>query len=379
MRKPNFVGILCVLEVLRVLLIGDTLLTAASPLRGIFASRHVKANPNASYNLSEQNGPWMIFAGSFAGEGSERDANALVLELRSRHKLPAYLHKKNYDYTKPVRGLGLNKYGEPKMMEYRQKGTFDEIAVLVGDYQSMHDPAVDQALKRIKYSEFECLKLTNDIPTTLRFAGLRALQKRANGNTAKRNKGPLGQAFVTRNPLIPVEFFAPRGINKFVESMNTGVSHSLLSCPGKYTVRVATFRGNVVIDQKKVKQIQESGHMKSRLVQAAERAHTLTEMLHKRGVEEAYQFHDIYESIVTVGSFESAGTPRQDGRIEINPAVLRIMQSYSPQQRQVGDHGMAGLVPRTLGGIPFDVQPTPVAVPKRSVAADYAVRGGSVR
>jgi hypothetical protein len=196
---------------------------------------------------------------------------------------------------------------------------------------------------------------------------------------AKRNKGPLGQAFVTRNPLLPVEFFAPRGIDKFVKSMNTGVSHSLLSCPGKYTVRVATFRGNVVIDQKKVRQIQESGHMKSRLVEAAERAHALTEMLHKRGVEEAYQFHDVYESIVTVGSFESVGTPRQDGRIEINPAVLRIMQSYSPQQRQLGGQGMAGLVPRTLGGIPFDVQPTPVAVPKRSVAADYAVRGGSVR
>lgn len=378
MRKPTFVGIFCAVEVLRVLLFGVTLSTAAPPIRGMFASRRVEANPHASYNLSERSGPWMIFAGSFAGERSERDANALVLELRSRYKLPAYLHKKNYDYTESVRGLGLNKYGDPKMMEYRQKGAFDEIAVLVGDYPSLHDPAVDQTLKRIKYAQFECLKLTNEDPTTLRFAGLRALQKRVNGNNAKRNKGPLGQAFVTRNPLLPDEFFAPRGINKFVESMNANVSHSLLTCPGKFSVRVATFRGNVVIDQKKVKQIQESGQMKSRLVEAAERAHKLTEMLrkHKR---EAYQFHDIYESIVTIGSFDTVGTPRQDGRIEINPAVLRIMQSYSPQQRQLGGQAMAGLVPRSLGGIPFDVQPTPVAVPKRSVAADYAVRGGSVR
>ncbi len=375
MRKPTLFGMLCALEILRMLLMGDTLSIAAPPLRGIFASRRVEANPNTYYNLSERNGPWMVFAGSFAGEGSERDAKALVLELRRRYKLPAYLHKKKYDYTKPVRGLGLTKFGDPKMMEYRQKGAFDEIAVLVGDYATLQDPAVDQTLKRIKYAQFASLKLTNEDPTTLRFAGFRALQKRVNGNTAKRNKGPLGQAFVTRNPLLPDEFFAPRGVDKFVESMNAGVPHSLLKCPGKFSVRVATFRGNVVIDQKKVKQIKESGQMKSRLVEAAERAHTLTKMLRKRGVE-AYQFHDIYESIVTVGSFETVGTPRQDGRIEINPVVLRIMQSYSPQQRQLGGQAMAG---RSLGGIPFDLQPTPVAVPKRSVAADYAVRGGSVR
>ena len=376
MRKPIFVGLFGALEILRVLLFGETLATSAPPLRGIFASRRVAADPHAAYNLSEQQGPWMIFAGSFAGENAERDAHALVLELRSRFKLPAYVHKEKYDYTKSVPGLGLNKYGDPKMMEYRQKGAFDEIAVLIGDFPSLYDPAVDEVLKRIKYAQFECLKLTNEASTTLRFAGLRALQKRVNGNAAKRNKGPLGQAFVTRNPLLPEEFFAPRGINKFVESMNAGVNYSLLTCPGKFSVRVATFRGNVVIDQKKVKQIEESGQMKSRLVEAAEQAHTLTEMLRKRGVE-AYLFHDIYESIVTVGSFDTVGTPRQDGRIEINPAVLRIMQSYAPQQRQLG--GQVGLVPRALGGIPFDVQPTPVAVPQRSVAADYAVRGGSVR
>ena len=160
--------------------------------------------------------------------------------------------------------------------------------------------------------------------------------------------------------------------------MNADVSHSLLTCPGKFSIRVATFRGNVVIDQKKVKQLQESGRMKSQLAEAAERAHTLTKMLRKRGVE-AYQFHDIYESIVTVGSFETVGIPQQDGRIEMNPVVLRIMQSYSLQQSPRDGRAMAGRMPRSLGGIPFDIQPAPVAVPKRSVAADYAVRGGSVR
>ncbi len=373
MRKPAIVGILCAWGFLQSV---DAVLHAAPPLRGIFASRRVAADPNADYRLTEKNGPWMILAGSFAGDGAEHEAKALVLELRSRYRLPAYLHKKNYDYTKTVKGLGLNKYGDPKTMIYRQKNAFDEIAVLVGDYPSLRDPAVDQTLKRVKYAQFNCLQPSSENPTTLRFADLRAFRKRISGDAAQKNKGPLGQAFVTRNPLLPDEFFAPRGVSKFVESMNADVPHSLLTCPGKFSVRVATFRGNVVIDQKKVKQIEESGQMESRLVQAAERAHTLTQLLRQRGVE-AYLFHDVYESIVTVGSFESVGTPRQDGRIEINPTVLRIIQSYSPQQRQLG--GQVGLVPRYLRGIPFDVQPMPVAVPKRSVAADYVARGGSVR
>ena len=103
-------------------------------------------------------------------------------------------------------------------------------------------------------------------------------------------------------------------------------------------------------------------------------------MLRQRGIE-AYEFHDRYESIVTVGSFDTVGTPRADGCTEINPAVLRIMQSYGPRQKPIGAGGraMAGLMPRTLGGITFDVQPTPVEVPRRSIATDYALRGGSVR
>jgi hypothetical protein len=33
---------------------------------------------------------------------------------------------------------------------------------------------------------------------------------------------------------------------------------------------------------------------------------------------------------------------------------------------------MAGLQPKTFNGIPFDVQPTVMEVPRKSLAADYA-------
>ena len=94
-------------------------------------------------------------------------------------------------------------------------------------------------------------------------------------------------------------------------------------------------------------------------------------MLRSRNVE-AYEFHDRHESMVTIGSFKSVGTPRKDGKIEINPAVLKIMRDYGAYQQDLPGGQVAGLMPRSLNGISFDVQPTPVQVPKRSIARDYA-------
>ena len=54
----------------------------------------------------------------------------------------------------------------------------------------------------------------------------------------------------------------------------------------------------------------------SALEEAGEAAHKLVEVLRNQGYE-AYEFHDRGSSIVTVGSFDSVGTPRADGKIEI--------------------------------------------------------------
>jgi hypothetical protein len=171
---------------------------------------------------------------------------------------------------------------------------------------------------------------------------------------------------------LPKEFFAPGGIDKFVLDMNKHVPHSLLDCPGKYSVRIATFRGVVELDQRKIRDIEHGAQMNSRLDVAAERAHKLTETLRGKGVE-AYEFHDRYESVVTVGSFDSVGTPRTDGRIEINPAIHHVMNTYSPAQQALPVAGAApGLMPKVIAGIALDVQPMPVEVPQRSIAADYA-------
>ena len=113
---------------------------------------------------------------------------------------------------------------------------------------------------------------------------LAKIQRRINGDRNKQQKGPMGNAFATPNPKIPREAFAPKGVDSFVMKMNKDVKYSLLDCPGKFTVRVATFRGNVVIDQERVAEIEQGSQgMSSRLEEAADNAHQLTVALRKKG------------------------------------------------------------------------------------------------
>jgi len=352
-----------------------TLFAQKNPFSRFTSYRQIEANPEKDYKLAESNGPWMILAASFAGDGAFEEARQLTLELRKRFKWPAYVHSHHFDFTKPVEGRGLDEYGNPLKMRYRQSGSFDEIAVLIGDFPGVTDSTLQKTLKAVKYCRPSCLTLTKEKPSTLRFAGLRHWHKKLTRNEEKMRKGPMGQAFITRNPLLPQEYFTPTGFDSFVAKMNRGVEYSLLKCPAKYTVRVATFRGQVIIDPKKVAEIERTGRgMKSKLTQAAEKANRLARLLRDRNVE-AYEFHDRTESIVTVGSFQAVGTPRQDGKIEIDPRILKVMENYGARRTRETIGGSQGMKPRSLGGIPFDIQPTPVEVPQRSIAADYARRG----
>src|SRR4029078_465298 len=81
------------------------------------------------------------------------------------------------------------------------------------------------------------------------------------------------------NPLLPKEYFVTPGVDRLVLEMNEGVSHSLLDCPGKYTVKVATLNGAAVVDSKKIKEVEKGKSLSSRLAEAAENAHKLTEAL----------------------------------------------------------------------------------------------------
>lgn len=331
--------------------------------------RRVDADREKNYELTTDHGPWMILAASFAGPGAEEQAQQLVYELRRDENLRAYIHRKSYDFTEPVVGLGLNRYGGPKRMRYANPVKFDELAVLVGDFSNVNDPAIERTLDRVKHAHPECLDIRRNETTTQRFIGLRELQRHFTADSRRREQGPMRNAFVTRNPLLPREYFVPSGLDPLVVEMNQDEPFSLLHNPGNFTVRVATFRGASTMD---LREIERQGRgLPSRLEEAAINAHRMTEALRQRGVE-AYLFHDRHESIVTIGSFASKGKPLSDGSLELNPRILQIMAEYGSEKKPLPGSSEVGVVPRQIRGIAFDVQPLPMEVPKQSVAAAYA-------
>jgi len=95
-------------------------------------------------------------------------------------------------------------------------------------------------------------------------------------------KAPMRMAFMIPNPLLPSEYFSRPQLDSFVIEMNADVDHSLLDCPGRYSVRVATFTGAGSFDQGATNASNDDG-AESRLIKAAENAHRLTEALRKQG------------------------------------------------------------------------------------------------
>ena len=345
---------------------------AGKPWEMLIPFKRVDASADKVYRLTDDQGPWMVMASSFAGPGAEKQAQALVLELRKKHNVEAYIHRQTYDFTEPVVGLGLNPLGGPKMMKYANAGKFDEIAVLVGNFETVNDPKLDKLLEQLRCARPDCLDLSKNKTSTQRFIGLRELQRRLSPDPEKKQKGPMGNAFVTRNPLLPQEYFVPKGLDPLVEQMNRDVEYSLLKNRGQYSVRVATFRGASTMKPS------EADKLPSKLEEAADKANKLTLQLRKKGVE-AYEFHDRFESIVTVGSFDSVGTQQPNGKMELNPAVHRLMQEYGPKQQPLPGQEALGLIPRSLGGLSFDIQPVPVQVPRTSVAAAYTASNRTIR
>jgi hypothetical protein len=335
--------------------------------------KKIDADPNKTYELEEKNGPWMIMAASFVGSTAEQQSHDLVLELRQKYKLEAFAFRRTYDFTKPTVGLGYSQYGGARRMRYMTNNKFDEIAVLVGNFSSIEDAQIDKTLDLLKHAKPECLDAAKrGGASSQRLAGLRSIYAMMSSDPAKKTKGPMGASFVTCNPLLPKEMFVSEGIDSFVVSMNKDLPHSLLKCPGIYTVRVASFRGVDTMKPEEFERQTSQPRKMAKIDEAALKASRLCAALREKGVE-AYEFHDRTESIVTVGSFNDVGQPRPDGKTEINPQMHKIMQDYGPIEQAKAGSNQIELYARVEKScnIRFDPQPMPVKVPRQSIAAAY--------
>ncbi len=342
-------------------------------------------DPRAMYPLAENDGPWLVLATTFRGESARDDARRLAHELRDRNKLDAYTHEKSFDYTGRQHGVGLNPDGSPKTMRYANAAHVVEVAVLVGDFASCDDPRGQTALQKIKSLRPESLggpsgknRLVAD------FIQANRDHLRLGGQPAE--KPPMHAAMLIPNPLLPEGFFARQQVDDFVLAMNADVDHGLLDCPGRFTVRVATFTGAGTFDAadagetaarsdglvdvgRVVDALRGNGwrdpqlrarQSESRLVEAADKAHRLTLALRRAGWQ-AWEFHDRESSIVCVGSIDQLSVPEGDGRAAVHPEIARIVRELGPDPAGLA---RGQIVPRAFDGIMLDLQPKPIDVPR---------------
>ncbi len=351
--------------------------SAEMPWQRMTLFKKVETSPNQSFELTENQGPWLIMAYTFSGETAHDDARALVQELRTVHKLPAYMHEMMFDFQAGTQGKGVDRYGGARKMKYRVTKS-QEVAVLVGDFPTIDDPLAKKTLERVRRLPSQVLSKDRTSPEAWEkersVKGWRALDQALKNDPSSQQLGPMSYAFLVSNPQIPDDYYKPKGIDKMVLDMNKPLKHSLLNCPGKYTVRVATYTPPAIpiIGHDKKKEADALKCVEGTLEEAAEKAHRLCDALRAKGYE-AYEFHDRHSSIVTVGHFDSVGSPRADGKIEINPQIHLIMSTFGADKKIVP--GQAPVVggPKKMDsiGAKFDVQPMPVEVPKATISAAY--------
>ena len=277
----------------------------------------VEADPKKDYFLKDSDGNWFAMAAKFSDEKAAYRAKKLAYELRKAYKMEAFVFK--FDPSRNLDAFSAE-VDAAKNFHY-QTAQNVEYAVLVGGYPVGDDLELQKTLERLRRCQPESLK--DDAPSK---ALAQKFQEMARKDQKYAGYGPMGGAFAVPNPLLPKEFFSQKGIvDSYVEKLNSDGKYSLLNNDKMYTVRIATFSGDVAMY--KNTQGPKTDEMKSRLQYAGLRAAALCEALRSAGVE-AWEFHDRDCSFVTIGSFDSYGVEQANGQIELNPKIDQIMKKY---------------------------------------------------
>ena len=357
-------------------LASPTLADPPSFLRMFGRAPSVEADASKTYELTVEDGPWMILASTQVGEGSKERAQKLAYEIRSTMGLPAFIYNEKFDFTGNV---GFDQR-TAKPVRYANRYQYQAYAVLVGEYDSVENHSIEQDLARIKEASPKVLQdpesIAAETSSKTPVTAVKALADRWKRSRKDQLKGPMASAFVTRNPMLPEGYFESPPVDSFVSQLNEGLDHSLLKCKGKFTVVVKTFTGFATIENSKNRK--DFTPDETRMDQLASDAAKMTAELRRQGVE-AYQFHDRDQSLVTVGSFDTLGRQLPDGKFEYDPQIQALIKKYSafnvrPELARQIPKGSNGFASNNVGMVPFDVQPTAIAIPKQSKRSLYGMR-----
>ncbi len=297
------------------------LFTVARP---VLAAPHVDADPNKTYQITPDVGPYVICAASYTGATAVDLSHQVVLCLRRRDNLPAYVHnwgeerrQQQHEWARQQK----EKYGP----EYRVRGLVrydDECVVLIGGYKSMEEAT--EALKDVKKLKMPEVSLgpnqtVNPIILTPAEGGK---------GTQLYEVSPFINCFVTHNPTVKIEHAAKKD-DPFLKELNSDEEFSLLKCPSEYTLMVRCYAGVSTFQP----QTSSSSSFLNNLFSdsggkvlnaGAAQAHETARVLRSiRPGYDAYVLHTRQASFVTVGGFNGPDDKR----------LLRVREQMATDRR----------------------------------------------
>ena len=140
----------------------------------------------------------------------------------------------------PTWSIDENSNSEHHVVQTKMKpatdSSFEEFAVLVGDFPSVEDARGQRVLKKIKSLTSVSIDASLTGAKESGLSAERIREWRHHPDTLPEHiagtKSVLGAAFLMANPMLPEEYFEKETVDKLVQKMNKGVKHSLLKNPG---------------------------------------------------------------------------------------------------------------------------------------------------
>ena len=350
------------------------LLYAGTGITSVQAGK-IEADPGKRYELSRTRGPWMISVATFHstspdgvtrdGKSPEQAAHELIIELRQLG-MPAYMfvHDPERSRLEVTDQLGREEF-KKNLRRVRS------VLVLAGNYKEITGSSEDaktaqESLKWIKQLFPNCLK------------------EGVVFQPSEARPTPFSRAFLTVNPLLSPEDLKGHDFDPLLLKMNSGQNYSLFENKGEYTLVVATFAGDAILQTSTqlnpVSKLTGLGmfvkdhDLNDEGESAVELATVLRGQYHKDASGnlldfnnvDAYVWHDRNKSIVTVGSFSSPNDPRIQRYKELfGPRWVDLgggNRNYQPPHMAISGFGRKRDENRWWL---FDPDPELIPVPKR--------------
>jgi hypothetical protein len=283
----------------------------------------VDTDPSKEYALTAEAGTWFICAASYTGPKAKELAHEMVMEIRTRYRLPAYVMNRGDEERRKqkeeLRRLR-EQYPDGKV-PFHYTRIEDQCAVLVGGYKDID--SAHNALVEFKKLAPPSDKRLLDTLTRVRPAPTEKDPEQSAVEVAPVN--PFAKSFVARSPLVPRESQPNRGKDPLLKQYNSGESYSLLKCKKPWTLLVAVYQGPSFIMAESNKgslldRFLTSNHGDA-LAATAKNAHELAKVLRQLDFE-AYVLHTRGGSLVTVGGFDGQDDPRiQQARAALSDHV----------------------------------------------------------